>query len=348
MPELRHTQATKLLPDLSTMPKAELHLHLEGAPAWDVIREASSRYTGVILPEFPHFYKPEFKFADFGEFLRCFREYLYPWLQTPCGYAEVIQTVVANLIQQRIRYVELNFSLLTIERVGADLTVVMQHLETAVAQAQTQGTVLRIIAGIGRQEGVEKATVDVQRLLEFPIISGFDLHGAESPTTRAELFHEAFAPAREAGKKIKAHAGELDGPESIRSAVERLGVNQIGHGTTALQDPEVIKLLIEREVLVEMCPTSNERLQVISAYNQHPILALDAAGVLVTVNSDDPSWFGVNLTDEMGRLMSERGATVTDLGRWTRNAFQRAMVDEGTRSSWETELDDWLQQQTIT
>lgn len=330
------------LPDLATMPKAELHVHLEGASRWNTIREALHRHIGVTLPQSPHFYAPEFRFADFAEFLGCFRNYIYPWLQAPSGYAELIQDVVDLLVAQRIRYVELNFNAGSPEQFDLDLDKVLYLLEEGVERARQSGTVIRIIAGISRQEGTQKAARQVRRLVNVPIISGFDLHGVESPETRAHLFREAFAPAREAGKKIKAHAGEMDGPESIRAAVEQLGVDQIGHGTSAIRDPQVVDLLVERRVLVEMCPTSNERLRGVSHYLAHPILELDAAGVAVTVNSDDPSWFGLNLTEEMVRLRSERGVTVRDLAKWTRNAFEKAILDEETRTSFLAELEAWL------
>ncbi len=136
---------------------------------------------------------------------------------------------------------------------------------------------------------------------------------------------------RAAGKKIKAHAGEMDGLASIRAAVEGLGVTQIGHGTSAMEDADLIQLLIERNIVLEMCPSSNEKLGNIQRYDDHQILALDAAGVNLTINSDDPSLFGVHLTDEMMRLVTERGVAIADLVRWTRNAFnlRSPMVTRG-------------------
>ncbi|WP_242072652.1 adenosine deaminase family protein [Microcoleus sp. FACHB-68] len=342
MVELSQTGKTKNISNLSEMPKAELHIHLEGSPRWSSIREALHRHTNLNLPDFPPFYAPGFRFTKFAEFQDCFRRYIHPWLATPSGYAEVIRDVMDSLIQQKIRYAELNFDASVVERVGGNLEEVLHLLEAEVERAREQGTIIRMIVGIGRNQGVENAIYWVQKLLPFPIISGFDLHGDEAGWP-ADLFREAFAPVRESGKKIKVHSGEMVGPENIRAAVEGLGVTQIGHGTSAIKDPKVVELLIKHKVLVEMCPTSNERLQNVSAYDKHPILALDAAGVAVTVNSDDPSFFGVNLTDEMSRLISERDVTATELARWTRNAFNQAIVDEPTRTGLLAELEAWLQ-----
>lgn len=342
MVELSQTDKTKNLSNLSEMPKAELHIHLEGSPRWSSIREALYQYKGLNLPDVPPFYAPGFRFTNFAEFQDCFRRYIHPWLATPSGYAEVIRDVMDSLIQQKIRYAELNFDVSVVERVGRKVEEVLHLLEAEVERVGKQGTIIRILVGIGRNQGVENAISWVEKMLQFPIISGFDLHGDEVGWP-ADLFGEAFAPVREAGKKIKVHAGEMVGPENIRAAVEGLGIRQIGHGTSAIKDLNVVELLVKQKVVLEMCPTSNERLKNVPAYDEHPILALDAAGVAVTVNSDDPSFFGVNLTDEMSRLISERDVTTTDLARWTRNAFNQAIVDEPTRAALLAELEVWLQ-----
>jgi adenosine deaminase len=326
---------------INEMPKAELHLHLEATPQWSSIRQAFARHYGETLPEISPLYHPEFRFKTFQEFLNGFVRYIHPWLRTPNGYAELIDAAIDSLIQQNIRYVELNFSILSIQRVNHHLEDVLSLLEKAINRAKQQGCMIKLIAGISRNQIPEIASKIVKQLLSYSIISGFDLHGFETPETRADLFREAFEPAQAADKKIKAHAGEMDGPASIRAAVAGLGVTQIGHGTSAVEDAELVQLLIERNIVLEMCPSSNEKLGNIHRYDDHPILALDAAGVRVTVNSDDPSLFGVHLTDEMVRLVIERGVTIADLVRWTRNAFNCAIVDADSRHELHRQLDTW-------
>lgn len=132
----------------------------------------------------------------------------------------------------------------------------------------------------------------------------------------------------------------MAGADSIRAAIE-IGAVQIGHGLTAIENPDVVALLRDRQVVVEMCPTSNERLGNIASYQAHPIFDLDAAGVLVTVNSDDPTFFGCNLTQEMTRLVKERGATLTDLQRWSKNALRHAVLEEQERSRLLADLTAW-------
>ncbi|WP_254566991.1 adenosine deaminase family protein [Oscillatoria sp. HE19RPO] len=337
------SEPNRMLEALAQMPKAELHLHLEGAPRWSTVREALHRHHRWELPQTPPFHAPDFRFADFGEFKGCFRNYIYPWLQTKKGYAELMEDVVDSLVEQRIRYVELNFNVATVDLLNLDLKTVLEQLAVSVATAGDRGTIIRIIVGIDRSQGSENARLQVERMLPYPVISGFDLHGLETPETRADRFQDAWAIARDAGKKVKVHAGEMDGPASIHAAVATAGITQIGHGTSAIESPEVVNFLLERGVVVEMCPTSNERLGNVSSYQNHPILALDEAGVKVTLNSDDPTWFGLNLTQEMQRLVSDRQVSLDCLARWTRNAFEVAIADDTMRSQFFTELETWQQ-----
>ncbi|AFY84826.1 adenosine deaminase family protein [Oscillatoria acuminata] len=340
---MAESEPNRILVALAQMPKAELHLHLEAAPRWSTLREALHRHHGRELPQTPLFHAPDFRFADFDEFKGCFRHYIYPWLQTKRGYAELMEDVVDSLVEQRIRYVELNFNVATVDLLKLDLETVLEQLAASVATAGDRGTTIRIIAGIDRSQGSENARLQVQRLIPYPLISGFDLHGLETPETRADRFQDAWATAKEAGRKVKVHAGEMDGPASIYAAVATAGITQIGHGTSAIESPEVVNLLLERGVVVEMCPTSNERLGNVSSYQNHPILALDEAGVKVTVNSDDPTWFGLNLTQEMQRLIRDRQVSLDCLTRWTRNAFEVAIADDAMRSQFFTELQTWQQ-----
>lgn len=327
--------------DLAKMPKAELHLHLEGAPRWSTLRLAHQRHCGTELPDVPPWYAPNFRFAHFGEFQALFQQYIHPWLQAPFGYAELIRDVVDSLLEQNIRYAEINFAAALVERHGACLDRVLELLEAEVERALARDCTIRIFVGLMRPHGVEEAIEWVRRTRSASIVAGFDLQGDEVGWP-AEPFKPAFDLAREAGKRVKVHAGEMTGPESIQIAVERLGINQIGHGTSAIHNPEVVALLRDRGVTVEMCPTSNERLRNIPSYHDHPILSLDAAGVAVTVNSDDPTFFGSNLTDEFSRLMAERQAKISDLKRWTRNAFCQAILDEVTRNRLIAELEAWF------
>lgn len=326
--------------NLDTMPKAELHLHLEGAPRWSTVCSAHYQHYSRELSHSPPWHVSSFRFNNFGAFQALFKQYIHPWLQTPDGYAELIHDVVDSLLVQNIRYAEIVCAPSLVEHHGASLSCFWDVLTAQIERARHQNCIIRIFVGLIRTHSVEEAIHWVKQTRTLSVVAGFDLLGNEVGYP-AEPFRAAFDLAREAGKHLKIHAGEMTGPDSIRFAVETLGITQIGHGTSAIQSPEVVTLLRERQVTVETCPTSNERLRNVSSYQEHPLLALDDLGVLVTVNSDDPTFFGVNLNDELARLVEERQATVMDLKRWTQNALRRAILDESTRSHFMAELEAW-------
>lgn len=325
---------------IDAMPKAELHLHLEGAPRWSTLRSAHYKHYSVELPETPPWHASGFRFADFSAFQSLFKQYIHPWLQTPNGYAELIHDVVDGLLAQNIRYAEVVCVPSLLAMHGASPDYFWAVLAAEVERARLQNCIIRIFVGLIRTHSVEAAIQSVKQTRTRSLVAGYDLLGNEIGYP-ADSFRPAFELAREAGKRLKIHAGEMTGPESIEYAVETLGIEQIGHGTSAIQNADVVALLRERQVTVEMCPTSNERLRNVCSYQAHPILALDDAGVHVTVNSDDPTFFGVNLNGELTRLVTERQVTALDLKRWTQNALRRAILDESTRHQLIAELEAW-------
>lgn len=327
------------MPDLSTMPKAELHLHLEGSFRWSTLRDAMLRHHDKVLPAAPSWHASEHRFHEFGEFLRLFQDYVDPWLSTPTGYREILRDVVEGLWIQNVRYAEINFSLGLVERIGHSLEQVFDWLQLEAELAHQRGLEIRFFAGINRHRGTEQALEWTEKICQAPVVTGIDLHGNEVGWP-ASLFETTFRLAQEHNKRIKVHAGEMVGPQAIRDAVG-LNITQIGHGTSASQDPELMEWLRDRQVLLELCPTSNERLLNIPSYDTHPIFTLDRAGIPVTLNSDDSAFFGVNLTQEMHRLMAERQASICDLKRWTTNAFNKAAIDSVTRQAFLRELETW-------
>jgi len=326
--------------DLAGMPKAELHLHLEASVEWRVVKEALQRHTGNDFPESPHWLEPDFRFASWDDFRQLFRDYIGPWVSAPTGYAELIPAIGDMLIAQNIRYAEVNVGLNVFARSNVDTATVLDLLAMEADRAAGLGTVIRWIGGVNREEGIEVTAGWIDEVLESPVISGFDLHGTE-PGWPADMFADVFVPVLEAGKKLKMHAGEMAGPEYIRAAVE-VGSTQIGHGTAAIQDPGTIEMLRDRDIVVEVCPTSNERLRNIPNYGEHPICEMEEGGVKITLNSDDALFFGPDLTGEMARMVTERGTTASTLARWMSNAIEVAIIEEEERSRFLSDLDAWL------
>jgi len=330
--------------DLTGMPKAELHLHLEASVRWEVLRAALHRHTGEDYPDSPFWLEPEYRFETWDDFRQLFRDYIGPWVSTPTGYAELIPEIGDLLIGQNIRYAEVNVGLNVFTRSEVDTATVLDLLSKEAERAARLGTTIKWIGGLNREEGVDVTAGWVDEVLDSPVISGFDLHGTE-PGWPADMFADVFAPVLKAGKKLKMHAGEMAGPEYIRAAVE-VGATQIGHGTSAVKDPDTIEMLRDRDIVVEVCPTSNERLRNFPNYGKHPICEMEEGGVKITLNSDDALFFGPDLTHEMARMVAERGTSASTLVRWTRNAIDVALIDETERDRFHADLDSWFDEQS--
>ncbi|MFP5328172.1 MAG: adenosine deaminase, partial [Acidimicrobiia bacterium] len=164
-----------------------------------------------------------------------------------------------------------------------------------------------------------------------PYVVGFNLAGDEAGFP-ADLFHDAFAVAHDAGLGITCHAGEWDGPASVRRALALPGVTRIGHGVRAIEDPALVAELAERGTVLEVCPTSNVVLGAFT-WETHPLRALFDAGVKVTLGSDDPPWFGATLAGEHAAARDRFGFGEDELREVSRTAVEAAFCEEPLRQA---------------
>ena len=173
-------------------------------------------------------------------------------------------------------------------------------------------------------------------------VVGFGLGGYEVGAPPAPFAH-AFAAAKAAGLRSVPHAGETMGAASVRDAVTLLGADRIGHGVRAIEDPELLALLHERQIPLEINPTSNVCLHVYRRLAEHPFPHLDRMGIPVTVNSDDPPLFNTTLSQEYAVLAAEFGYAPADLARIARNAFQFSAAEAGIKQQMLDEFDHWVE-----
>jgi len=185
----------------------------------------------------------------------------------------------------------------------------------------------RLIVDVTRNFGVESAMRSVELAVESTDVGviGIGLGGDEMHYP-PELFTDAFAFARANGLHCVAHAGEAAGPESIRNALEYLHVERIGHGIRALEDPALMRILADRAIPLEVCPTSNALTGVVAASFPHPILELDAAGCVVVVDADDPAIFRTSITQEYGYVIARAGEAT--MARFVANAIAASFTNE--------------------
>ena len=284
------------------LPKAELHLHLEGSVQPETLQELS-RSKGRLEKE-THSWVSEradqgYRYKDFQDFLQAFK-LVTLLLETPNDYALATTRLIEGLASQNVKYAEIIFAAGVVLWKNQPLEAIFEAAASAARAAQqASGVRVQWIFDAIRHFGVEhtRQVLDwAGRLRPLGVVAlGIGGDEARGP---AELFREVFSEARAMGLHVVAHAGEACGPESVRQAVEALGAERIGHGLTAARDPAVLDLLRERRVPVEVCLTSNVATGALGRLEDHPLPQFLDAGLAVTLNSDDPAMFGTDLVNE--------------------------------------------------
>jgi adenosine deaminase/aminodeoxyfutalosine deaminase len=285
---------------LRLLPKAELHLHLEGTITPETLVVLSARHDAEPLTL--EAARALYKYDNFIAFLMTFKA-VAARLQTPEDYGFITYEMVRELAAQGVVHAEVYISWGILLRFKPELTIeaVMDAVEEARLRAEREfGTTVLWIIDAVRHFGLDEAAA-VFRLAaklapKYPSIVGIGIGGDEAGGP-AGPFRELYAEAKAAGLRLTAHAGESVGPESIWSALN-IGAERIGHALTAQDDPELLAILAERQVPLEINITSNIRTGCCPEFEAHPLKDYFESGLMVTINSDDPPMFGSNLLEE--------------------------------------------------
>jgi aminodeoxyfutalosine deaminase len=306
------------------LPKAELHVHHVGSASARIVSELAARHPGTVpsdLEELQRFYE----FRDFAHFIEVYLA-VVDLIRTPEDVRYLTYEVAREMATgQNLRYAELTCTPYTSVRphedgVGMAIEAYTEAIEDArVAAERDFGLVLRWIYDIPGESGVPSADATLDFALNHRPdgLIGFGLGGPEIGVPRPQ-FQPHFEAATAAGLRSLPHAGETTGPQTVWDALNLLGAERIGHGTSAAQDPELLAHLAERGIPLEVCPSSNIATRAVGTLEEHPIRAFRDAGVTVTVNSDDPPMFGTDLNHEYeiaADLLELDEAGVADLAR---------------------------------
>jgi len=315
-----------------TYPKVELHLHHEGAAPPAFIRGLAKEKKVDISKVFDE--RGHYAYENFVHFLSVY-EAATSVLQTPDDYARLTRAVLEESASHGVVYSE---TFLSPDFCGGgDVEAWRDYLhamqEVAVEAEAKLGITLRGVITCIRHFGPEKSRPIAVCAAETKgdFITGFGIAGDEGKG-KPNDFTWAFDCAREAGLRLTAHAGEWGGPQSVRDALNDLGVERIGHGVRAIEDLALVDELAERGVTLEVCPGSNVTLGLYPNWRKHPIEELRNRGVKVTVSTDDPPFFHTTMTREFDELERAFGWDEEVFGEITRTALDAAFCDEDTRA----------------
>ena len=318
-------------------PLVELHRHLDGNVRLETVLDLASRHRLPLPAATVEGLAPHVRLsAPTGDLLG-FLARLDLLRSVLADYDAVRRVVRENLedaAAEGIDYIELRFSpYFMAEPHGLDPLGVAEAACDALEEARGAVPVAaKLIAVVSRTYGPERGWVEVEAAVacrERGVVA-LDLAGDEAGFP-GELFVDHFRRAAEAGLHRIAHAGEVTGPASVRQAVFGLGAERIGHGIRAVEDPATVEMLVERGVPLEICPTSNVHTSTVASYRLHPLPALYAAGVRVTLSTDDPAISGIDLAHEYRVARDEIGLGDEDLLRMQDNALAAAFLSNEER-----------------
>jgi len=324
---LKEGHADKTERFIRKMPKVEIHLHLEGAIPHDTllgqIRRKGTEPSITTVDDL----KEKLIYTDFPSFID-----LWIWKNTFIkdeeDFEDIAYSMLRDLSRQNVKYVEAFYAPGDYSRHGLSTEGITECVIAGKERARADyGIRCELIVDLIRDHGLEigmKRLDEVTPYLGKGVI-GIGIGGSEQ-TFPAGPYEDVYKEAKRRGFRLTAHAGEVAGAESIWAAVEKLGSERIGHGLRAYEDPELVDMLRDRRIPLEMCIISNSRTGVCPSVKDHPIKDYFRQGLLVTVNSDDPSMFSSTLTDEYLALVRDLGFSLDEVKRVALNAVEASFL----------------------
>jgi aminodeoxyfutalosine deaminase len=330
------------------LPKAEIHVHHVGSASPRIVSELAARHPGTVPSDLDAL-RDFYKFRDFGHFIEVYLA-VVDLLREPEDIRLLTYEVAVELAAQNVRYAELTLTPWTSVQAGVPIEAYVEAVEDArVAAERDHGVRMRWIYDIPGESGLPSAEDTLGFALDHApeTLIGFGLGGPEVGVDRPQ-FKDVFDQARAAGLRSVPHAGETTGPQTVWDAIQVLGAERIGHGTSSVQDPALVEYLVEHQIPLEVCPTSNIATRAVDVLENHPIKQMYDAGVNVTVNSDDPPMFGTTLNREYEIVadlldLDERG--IADMAK---KAVTATFMPDADKAALAREIDDYTAQATAT
>jgi aminodeoxyfutalosine deaminase len=324
---------------IQSLPKAELHLHLEGSVEPGTLAELSRRHN-IPLPTENNRYDVRgsgdvlteddvrrlYSYKDFDGFMLAFKS-VTERLRTPEDYELITYRLMQKLRQQNIMHAEVYVSVGVIRWRGQNFEPIFEGMERGRERGQRDfGVSLLWIFDAVRHFGPEAAAevFDLAARYVDRNVVGIGIGGDERRGP-AEWFRDLYKKAADQGLRLTAHAGETTGPESVWSALN-IGAERVGHGLSIAQDPELVEVLAHKQVPVEICLSSNLRTGVCAGFDEHPVKSFFDEGLMVTLNTDDPAMFQTSLNREYQMAMEQLGFSREQLREIARNSFEASFL----------------------
>lgn len=327
---------------LAALPKVELHLHIEGTLEPELIFDLAARHELALAYASLADLRSRYAFDDLQSFLDLYYANMAVLL-TRDDFAELALAYLRRAAAGGVRHAEIFFDPQAHLARGVALGEVVDGLVEGcrLGEAET-GTTSALIACFLRDRSGEEALDVLGQLVavQAPII-GIGLDSAELGNPPSK-FTAVYARAAELGLHRVAHAGEEGGPEYVSEALDLLGVERIDHGVRSVEDPELVRRLVAEQVPLTICPLSNVRLRGVASLADHVLPQLMAAGVVTTISSDDPAYFGGYADDNYAAVADQFALTDTDLARLASHSVRASFLPADRKAALQGEIDAWL------
>ena len=313
---------------IRALPKAEQHIHIVGATRPETLlwlmEESGREAPFENLEEVERF----FQYSDFDHFISVYST-VSKFIVDEGQFERITYEMLEDDARCNVRYVEASFSAPDHVKEGLDFGLMLDAINSGVRRAREDfGIECNLRIDLVRNYGPDYG-MEVLDWIEGKgdNIVAVDIGGSERGFP-PEPYMPVYSRAKEMGLHLVAHAGEAAGPESIWGAVKQLDAERIGHGTSAIKDPDLMAYLRDNGVTIETCPVSNVRTNAVPSVREHPVRAFYDSGIRVTVNSDDPSMFGTDMNNEYVQLHEQLGFTVPELFQISLNAVDSAFLPD--------------------
>jgi len=327
---------------IADLPKAELHVHHVGSASPRIVAELAARHPDSAVPSDPEALADYFSFRDFAHFIEVYLS-VVDLIRDAEDVRLLTYEVARDMARQQIRYAELTVTPFSSTSRGIPDAAYVEAIEDARKAAEAElGVVLRWCFDIPGEAGLQAAeeTARIACDLQPEGLVSFGLGGPEIGVPRPQ-FKPYFDRALAAGLHSVPHAGETTGPGTIWDALTELRAERIGHGTSATQDPALLAHLAEHRVPLEVCPTSNIATRAVRTLEEHPLKEMVDAGLLVTINSDDPPMFGTDLNTEYGVAARLLGLDAEGVAGLAKNAVTASFMDPAAKTRLTAEIDTY-------